>query len=218
MPYSLYKHTSPSGKVYIGITCLNPSKRWQNGGGYKNNPHFTRAIAFYGWDKFKHEILATGLTKERAEELEVRLIKEYQSTDPRHGYNIDAGGSTGTKHSQATRRKIGEANKRRVWTVEARARVGASSRGRIPNEETRRKMGAAHRGQFHSEEAKAKIRAAKQKPVVCLDTGMQYGSVEEAAKAIGASPSLVAGVCRGVHTTTRGLRFQFLNKEKEVTS
>lgn len=26
--YSVYKHTSPSGKVYIGITKQKPVKRW----------------------------------------------------------------------------------------------------------------------------------------------------------------------------------------------
>lgn len=26
--YYVYKHTSPSGKCYIGITCQNPEKRW----------------------------------------------------------------------------------------------------------------------------------------------------------------------------------------------
>ena len=33
--YTVYKHTSPSGKVYIGITCRKPKYRWNNGKGYK---------------------------------------------------------------------------------------------------------------------------------------------------------------------------------------
>ena len=36
--YCVYKHTSPSGKVYIGMTCKDPpEKRWSNGNGYKRN-------------------------------------------------------------------------------------------------------------------------------------------------------------------------------------
>lgn len=31
--YSVYKHTAPNGKVYIGITGKDPEKRWLNGGG-----------------------------------------------------------------------------------------------------------------------------------------------------------------------------------------
>ena len=33
--YTVYKHTSPIGKVYIGITKMNPIRRWSNGKGYK---------------------------------------------------------------------------------------------------------------------------------------------------------------------------------------
>ena len=29
--YKLYKHTSPSGKVYIGITCQEVEDRWRRG-------------------------------------------------------------------------------------------------------------------------------------------------------------------------------------------
>lgn len=32
--YCVYKHTSPSGKVYVGITKLKPKYRWNNGKGY----------------------------------------------------------------------------------------------------------------------------------------------------------------------------------------
>ena len=54
--YVVYKHTTPSGKVYIGITGLKPERRWRNGNGYKDNEHFYRAILKYGWDNIKHEI------------------------------------------------------------------------------------------------------------------------------------------------------------------
>ena len=30
--YLVYKHTSPSNKVYLGITSINPSKRWGDNG------------------------------------------------------------------------------------------------------------------------------------------------------------------------------------------
>lgn len=38
--YTVYKHTSPVDKVYIGITVMNPVRRWANGLGYKNCTHF----------------------------------------------------------------------------------------------------------------------------------------------------------------------------------
>ena len=62
--YCVYKHTSPSNKVYIGIT-INPKRRW-NKSHYKYNEHFNNAINKYGWDNFNHEILFSNLTIEDA--------------------------------------------------------------------------------------------------------------------------------------------------------
>ena len=90
--YTVYKHTSPVDKVYIGITGMNPVRRWANGLGYKNCTHFFNAIFKYGWDNIRHEILYTGLTQEEAECKEKELIKEYHSNNPDFGYNIQLGG------------------------------------------------------------------------------------------------------------------------------
>ena len=91
--YCVYRHTSPSGKVYIGITGQAPERRWQNGSGYSNNKLFSRAIKKYGWDAFVHEILHKVDTKQEAETLERKLIAEHKSNDSDHGYNITAGGA-----------------------------------------------------------------------------------------------------------------------------
>ena len=55
--YVVYKHVSPSGKLYIGITSQKPELRWNYGRNYKENPYFYNAIQKYGWDSFQHEIL-----------------------------------------------------------------------------------------------------------------------------------------------------------------
>lgn len=53
----LYRHTSPSGKVYIGITSKSVNKRWNGGRGYKTCIYFYNAILKYGWDNIKHELM-----------------------------------------------------------------------------------------------------------------------------------------------------------------
>ena len=69
--FCVYKHTSPNGKSYIGITSMNPpEKRWKNGKGYSHNKYFTNAINKYGWDNFTHEIIENNLTEEEAKVLE----------------------------------------------------------------------------------------------------------------------------------------------------
>lgn len=92
--YSVYKHTNLiNGKVYIGLTSQSPQQRWKHGNGYIHNSHFWAAIQKYGWDEgFKHEVLFSGLTKEEAEQKEIELIAEYDSTNRDKGYNILAGG------------------------------------------------------------------------------------------------------------------------------
>lgn len=121
--YVVYKHTCPSGKVYIGITSKPVARRWRNNGdGYKTHTHFYRAIKKYGWDNIKHEILCSGLTKAEAEAKEIELIAENKSNDPKYGYNVSAGGhlnknALGHKLSEEAKRQIGltkRGNKYRV--------------------------------------------------------------------------------------------------------
>lgn len=108
----VYKHTSPSGKVYIGITCLNPSYRWSNGNGYATQPAMANAIKKYGWDSFTHEIVYDNLTREEAAEREKELIALYRSNDPSFGYNCTSGGDAKFFVSSETRHKQSEAKKR----------------------------------------------------------------------------------------------------------
>lgn len=90
--YIVYKHTSPSNKVYIGITKQTLKARWKNGKGYKNNEHFTYAIKKYGEENFKHEILFDNLTLEEAKIKEIETIALYDSTNRNKGYNKTIGG------------------------------------------------------------------------------------------------------------------------------
>ena len=110
--YCVYKHTSPSNKVYIGITKMKPIKRWgKDGSGYKDNCYFWRAIQKYGWENFEHEVLFENLTKEEACDKEIELISMYDSTNPINGYNLSTGGECGGAGicvSEETRQKISE--------------------------------------------------------------------------------------------------------------
>lgn len=101
--WTVYKHTSPSGKVYIGITKRSCKIRWSNGKGYKDCPIFFRAIEKYGWNNIKHEILFENFNEVSAKMTEEDLIYYYKSIDK--SYNITNGGD-GVKGVQ----KFGEDN------------------------------------------------------------------------------------------------------------
>lgn len=77
--WSVYRHTSPSGKVYVGITTQNPEIRWQYGNGYKSCKLFYNTIIKYGWNNIKHEILFSNIDERRAKDLEINLIRHYKN-------------------------------------------------------------------------------------------------------------------------------------------
>lgn len=84
----VYKHTTPDGLKYIGMTIhKNPEVRWQGGFGYKDNQRFWNAIIKNGWGNIKHEIVRDGLTKTEAEKLERQLIISEKTENPEFGYN-----------------------------------------------------------------------------------------------------------------------------------
>ena len=93
MEWVIYKHTAPSGNIYIGQTCKNPNYRWSNGNGYKHAPKFWNAIKKYGWNNITHEIIESGIKEQKiANEREIYWIKFYDSY--KHGYNATLGGDS----------------------------------------------------------------------------------------------------------------------------
>lgn len=169
--WTVYKHTAPNGKVYIGITGQKPEYRWNNGNGYIENKHFYSAIRSYKWENFKHDILETGLTKEQACAKEIELIAKYDSANREKGYNNSTGGecsALGIHLSAETRRKISESNKGKHKehhsSPETRRKISEAQKGRHLSAETRRKLSEANKGKIpcnkgkhHSPEARKKI-------------------------------------------------------------
>lgn len=163
--FIVYLHTSPKGKRYVGITCVLPEQRWgTKGSGYRENAHFWNAIQKYGWDNFKHEIVAKDLTLIQACKMEVDLIAKYDSMNPDRGYNHTTGGNWSTPDEE-TRRKLSESIRRsRIKNPEISARISNSLKGHVVSEETRLKISAAHTGRKMSEEFCMKQRSRKHSP------------------------------------------------------
>lgn len=109
--YCVYAHINKiNGKMYVGQTCRKPESRWgRDGSGYREHPYFWHAIQKYGWDNFEHEVIASNLTKEEADNFEKLLIAKLNLLNPNRGYNLQEGGSNG-RPSEITLQKMREAN------------------------------------------------------------------------------------------------------------
>ena len=207
MNYCVYKHTSPTGKVYIGITRRKPEYRWNHGRGYCQNSYFTNAIQKYGWDNFSHEVLISGLSKEEAEALEVELIARYDSTNREKGYNHELGGNAPGKTTEETRRKISQSRKGKC--------VGEKHPmcGKHLSAESRQKLSVANRGkrQPRSEEHRRRISEVRRKPIICVETNTIYGSGLEAEEQTGISRANICGCCTGKRKTAGGFTWRYVS-------
>ena len=189
--YTVYKHTTPDGKCYIGITKQDVSNRWKSGSAYKNNYCFYRAIRVFGWHNIKHEIIATDLTKEAAAEMEVALIKQYQSDIRSYGYNIAPGGFA-PKQSEATKKKLSEIRKGMRASDSTKAKMSAMRKG-VPKS-------TAHRL------ALSKARGGGL--VLCVETGETFVSRNAAAKATRIGKTQISDCLNGSRTTAGGYHWR----------
>jgi group I intron endonuclease len=109
--YSIYLITNiKNNKIYIGQTN-NLYQRWAQ---YKsaakhasNDMVITRALRKHGIENFSFQPIATAKTLEDINHLETLMIRQFNSTNPNIGYNIDEGGGVTTR-SALTCQKISE--------------------------------------------------------------------------------------------------------------
>lgn len=205
--YSVYKHTTPSGKIYIGITSKKPQKRWE--GRYRNNYHFSNAIQKYGWNNIKHEILYEGLTKEEAESKEIELIAAYDSTNQNKGYNIAKGGhsNSGYRHSDDTKNKIANSLRGQQFTEERKNKMSVSSIRKWKNKEYREKMIDIHKG-LQTGKRHSMSKAVDQ---YSMDGQFirSFDSMGDAERFTGIPHQQISDCCRGKQASCHGYVWRF---------
>jgi len=199
MGYSVYKLTSPSGKIYIGCTSRKPEYRWNHGRGYRidHQERMGKAVQKYGWDNFTKEIVYSGLDEEDAHQKEIELIARYDSSNPEHGYNRSKGGKSpgyGWSPTKAAREKIGNANRRHKTVLEKK----------------------------HMSENHADVRGSKNPAfgkiynkydVMCIETHKRYHSTNEAMRLTGIDASGISKACRNAQKIAGGYHWKYIEKE-----
>ena len=228
--YTVYKHISPSSKVYIGITSQNPpERRWQRGLGYKNQKYFYNAIQKYGWDNFKHEILYSGLSKEEAEKKEIELIARYKSNQRNFGYNIDNGGNCVGKMSEEHKEKIRQTRINKKHTNQSKEKMSISRKkillipennpmyGKHHSINSKNKISIAKKGKSLSLRTRQKISKASKnnhnKSVWQYDLEgkfiRQYKSIKIASEETGIKKDGIIACCKNNYKTSGGFIWRY---------
>lgn len=239
--YCVYKHTSPSKKVYIGITGQNPEKRWgKNGQGYESNKHFWSAIQKYGWDNFKHEILFKDLTKEKACEIEILLISLFNAQNQEFGYNINPGGDlglTGFHHSDEAKRKISDATSGKnnpfygkKHSEKTKKKISKANKGKsgwnkgVPmSDEQKIKLSVAHTGKRLSEETRKKMSESRTgannsnvRKIIQYDINGNFlrtwDYIKQAADELNINRCSIGDCCRGRQKTAGGFIWKYIEE------
>ena len=129
--YSIYVHTFPDGKKYVGMTSQDVENRWQLGWGYKDQKNVFKAINSVGWNNIQHEVIETVEDKKTALKREEYYTLLWHSNEPEFGYNILAG-NTGARRlgyhdSEETKRrkseKMKEFYKNKVFSEDERKKM-----------------------------------------------------------------------------------------------
>ena len=210
--FCVYKHTTPSGKVYIGITSRKPKERWDSGWGYFSQSYFYNAINKYGWNNIKHEILFNNLTEEEAYIKEKELIKLYKSNIRKYGYNISSGGEKSAFGIKMTK--------------ERKQKISQRLKGRKVNDETKQKISKANKGinngmfgKNHNDKIKQYISECASKRVACYDKNDNlikiYNSIKEATLELTnkINQSSISAVCKGKRKTAYGYKWKYADEE-----
>lgn len=212
--YVVYRHIVPNGKMYVGLTRMNPIKRWNYGNGYKDCTLFFRAINKYGWDNIQHEILLDNLTKEQASLAERLFIGYWDLTNSDKGYNLEAGGFTGYDISDATRKKMSESAHKRKASDETKKKISITSTGRKHTEETKKLISKLYTGSGNPMYGKYGADNPTSKKVIAIDKNSDdvaytFDSLHEASAYTNTNIANICYCCQGKRKSAGGYRWQY---------
>jgi group I intron endonuclease len=168
--YYIYKITNiKNGKIYIGQT-IDPNKRWSVHKKHAENPKETNQYIHYsmhkhGIEHFTFEIIDFAFNKWQAGCIEWCLIDQYNTREPKIGYNIKPG-TVYAGHDKRTRQKLSEATVKQIAenghpakgtkrTPQQRVKLSLiqQNRNTVYTAEMRQKLSEAHIGYKDTEEA-----------------------------------------------------------------
>ena len=176
-----------NGKIYIGQTCQNPQKRWDNGRGYETSTRFFNAILKYGWDNFEHsEETKQKIGKANSQSLKGKTHSTEWSQIMSEKFSGQGNPFYGKHHTEETKQKISQNRKGKL-------------------------IGQNHPfyGKHHTKDSLQKISEHRQgkggKRILCLNTNEVFECMMDAARWCGLKTSASIGQCCMGHIKTAGI-------------
>ena len=193
---------------------------------------FAYAILKYGWENFDHEIIASNLTKEEADNFEKLLIKKLDTKNRKYGYNLKDGGIGGGGFSEETLKKMSEVHKGKKQSEETiRKRVEKLKGENNPNygkpitKEQRKKISDSKSGKNNhmygkhlDEETKKKIKESQNmRKVVQYDLQgnivKNWNSISDASRELGIARANISACCRNKRKIAGGFAWKYYEEE-----
>ncbi len=215
--FTVYVHVFPNHKMYVGLTSTKVNQRWDNGKGYNNQNLMRRAITKYGWGSIEHIVIAERLTQEEAYQLEIDLIKYWNTTNPEEGYNNSSGGefAFGYKHSKETKQKISIATRKAMKNLSPEKKQKLSNRKGVPSQRRGIKLTAEEKEYISTQTQKAMDKLTPtQKGLGQKRTPEQRKRISDAHKGVVSRPKgfhLSDDLKKKISDTITGSRWMYKN-------
>jgi group I intron endonuclease len=223
---------------YVGLTTQPLAKRFHN---HLDSARRGASSHVYNWMR---QVMETGQVPlivqiescDSLEELcerEVDFMAYFKSIGCRLTNQAKGGsrGMAGFKHSEETCAKmslsrLGKPTKRSGYkhSPETLMKMSLAKKGKPTarlnykaTDETKRRMSESKKGQNYgppSEEHKRKVAVAHYRSIKCLDTGVIYKSIQDAAATVGTTPQNISNMLTGRSRTAAGYRFAYLENEE----
>lgn len=204
----IYKITNKiNGKYYIGQTTQGIERRWKDHCKNSNKSAISLAIKKHGKENFFIESIVKCDSVEEMNKRETMCIKVLNSLAP-NGYNIEVGGKN-RNMAESTKKKLSKINKntippdRKGCTISKKHKLQISA-----------KMKGVKKSESQIEKLKKTLAltGTSNKQVKCLNNGVVYKSMSEAANQLGLSALGVSRNARGQTKSHKGFKFAMENK------
>lgn len=225
-----------TGKSYIGQTWDIIERRRSHNRARTENCMLHKAIREYGIKSFDFEVLHEGVkdqsTLDMLEDLEIQIKK---SLFP-EGYNLRRGGSGG-KMTEESRKRNSCMAKKRFSNPEQRKIMSDRLKEFYSNPENKRRHEDAVKSAWNKnhdyrkrvldaascrkndplwrEKQTANLKR-RVKPILCVDTGIQYSSAMEAEKATGVKSDNIRANVYGKSRHAGGLHWKYVSDVEAV--